>query len=101
MKTQVTPAFQKWFDRLKDIRARSRIAKSIAGLELGLPGDVKSVGAGVSEIRVHYGPGYRIYITRRGASLVILLVGGDKSSQDRDITAAKKIAADLENDLLQ
>lgn len=101
MKTQVTPAFQKWFTRLRDLRARSRIAKTIAGLELGLPGDVKSVGAGVSEIRIHYGPGYRIYFTKRGDALVILLIGGDKSSQDRDITAAKKIAADLETDLSQ
>ncbi len=80
-----TPAFLAWLDALPDSTARSRIAR----FELGLFGDVKSVGGGVSEARVDYGPGYRISFTRRGAEVVSLLCGGNKSSQSRDIKTAQ------------
>ncbi|WP_237482637.1 type II toxin-antitoxin system RelE/ParE family toxin [Lichenibacterium dinghuense] len=90
-----TPTFVAWLDALADITARSRIAKRIARFEVGLFGDVKSVGGGVSEVRVDYGPGYRVYFTRRGAEVVILLCGGDKGSQARDIARAQSMVLDL------
>lgn len=80
---------------LKDVRARTRIAVRIDRLADGNPGDVKSVGERVSEMRIDYGPGYRLYFTRRGQQLVILLCGGDKASQDRDIERAKPMAKDV------
>ncbi|MGI4801862.1 MAG: type II toxin-antitoxin system RelE/ParE family toxin [Janthinobacterium lividum] len=88
-------SFVTWLEALPDVTARSRIAKRIARVELGLMGDVKSVGGGVSEMRVDHGPGYRIYFTRRGAEIIILLFGGDKGSQARDIVRAQAMAADL------
>jgi len=87
-----TKTYEKWEARLRDKRARTIIAARLMRLAEGLPGDVESVGDGVSELRVHYGPGYRIYFQRRGKLLVILLCGGDKSTQARDIAAAKKLA---------
>jgi len=87
--------FRDWVARLKDLRARTRIAVRIDRLAEGNPGDVKSVGDGVSELRIDYGPGYRLYFTRRGSLLIVLLCGGDKSSQDRDIRAAKALAKEL------
>jgi putative addiction module killer protein len=90
-----TAEFAKWFGGLQDSMARKRIAKRIALLEGGHFGDVKPVGGKVSELRVDHGPGYRLYFTRRGAVLVILLCGGDKGSQVRDIDRAKAIAARL------
>lgn len=87
-----TAIFRDWVTGLRDLRARARIAIRIDRLAEGNPGDVKSVGDGVSELRIDYGPGYRLYFTRRGALLVILLCGGDKSSQDRDIRQAKALA---------
>lgn len=75
-----------------DRAARARIAARIRRLSLGNPGDVKPVGAGISEIRISYGPGYRVYFMQRGPVVVVLLCGGDKSSQSRDITLAKAIA---------
>jgi len=91
-----TDEFDKWLARLKDRQARSRILARIARLGVGNPGDVKSVGGGVNELRIAHGPGYRLYFTRQGVKVVILLIGGDKSSQDRDIAKAKELAADLE-----
>lgn len=90
-----TPAFVAWLEDLADDTARSRITKRIARVELGLFGDAKSVGGGVSEIRVDYGPGYRIYFTRRGAEIVILLCGGDKGSQARDIAKAQSMVLEM------
>ena len=90
-----TREYAKWFAELRDLRARARIAVRIDRLVLGNPGNVKPVGEGVSELRIDYGPGYRVYVTQRGSVLVILLCGGDKSSQDRDIAAAKALAREL------
>lgn len=95
METQQTPAFADWFSGLRDRKAQSKIAARIARIELGLMGDVKAVGDGVSEARIDFGPGYRLYFTRRGERLIILLVGGDKSTQRRDIAKAKEIAAQI------
>ena len=86
------PKFTAWLSRLKDRQAKARIAGRIQRLAYGLAGDVQPVGDGVSELRIHYGPGYRVYFLQRGVLLVILLVGGDKTSQDRDIRAAKVLA---------
>ena len=83
MEMQQTPAFAEWFDDLRDRKAKSKIAARIARIELGLMGDIKPVGDGVSEARIDFGPGYRLYFTRRGNRLIILLVGGDKSTQQR------------------
>ncbi|WP_313801035.1 type II toxin-antitoxin system RelE/ParE family toxin [Sphingobium sp.] len=95
METQQTPAFADWFSGLRDRKAQSKIAGRIARIELGLMGDVKPVGGGVSEVRIDFGPGYRLYFTRRGEQLIILLVGGDKSSQRRDIAKAQEMAAQI------
>jgi putative addiction module killer protein len=87
-----TEVFAKWENRLRDKRARTVIATRLARLAYGLPGDVEPVGEGVSELRVHYGPGYRIYFQQGGAVLIVLLCGGDKKTQPRDIALAKKLA---------
>jgi putative addiction module killer protein len=84
--------FTEWFDGLRDGEAKSRILVRIRRLGLGNPGDVKPVGQGISEMRINYGPGYRLYFQQRGAHLVILLCGGDKSTQGADIAKAKDIA---------
>ena len=83
-----TELFAKWIDGLEDIRARARILVRIERLAAGNPGDVKPVGEGVSELRIDYGPGYRVYYTQRGRSAVILLAGGEKRTQDKDIKTA-------------
>jgi putative addiction module killer protein len=93
IETSQTPEFANWFRSLRDAVARGRIAKRIVLLEGGHFGDVKSVGDAVSELRIDHGPGYRLYFTRRGEALVLLLIGGDKGSQRRDIAKAKEIAA--------
>jgi putative addiction module killer protein len=90
-----TEVFSKWFDSLHDRQARARINVRIRRLSLGNFGDAKPVGEGVSELRINFGPGYRVYFVRRGRSLVILLAGGDKDSQDRDIRNAQKLAREL------
>ncbi len=90
-----TEVFAKWIDNLRDIRARARVQVRIERLALGHAGDVKPVGEGVSELRIDYGPGYRVYFKRRGRSLVILLAGGDKRTQARDIKTALRLARDL------
>lgn len=90
-----TDVYARWFGRLRDRQARARIDIRIRRLALGNPGDVRPVGEGVSELRINYGPGYRVYFVRRGQSLVILLAGGDKSSQARDIARARGLARGL------
>ncbi len=90
-----TETFRTWLADLRDRRAVARIAARIDRLKLGNPGDVKSVGDGVSELRIDYGPGYRLYYKRVGQEIVLLLCGGDKSTQDRDIERAKALATDL------
>jgi putative addiction module killer protein len=87
-----TVTFSKWESCLRDKRARTIIASRLMRLAEGFPGDVEPVGAGVSELRIHYGPGYRIYFQQRGNLLIVLLCGGDKGSQPRDIAVAKKLA---------
>jgi putative addiction module killer protein len=82
--------FEEWFDGLSDERARDRILARIARLRLGNPGDWKKVGSGVFEMRIDYGPGYRLYFGQEGSQMVILLIGGDKSTQARDIKRAKE-----------
>lgn len=81
-----------WARKLKDQRAKAAIAARIIRLANGLAGDVSPVGQGVSELRIHYGPGYRVYFAQHGEEVVLLLCGGDKSTQSRDIEAAKKLA---------
>jgi putative addiction module killer protein len=90
-----TDVFAQWLDELRDIRARARVQARIERLAAGNPGDVKPVGEGVSEMRIDYGPGYRVYFTRRGNEVVILLAGGDKSTQDTDIKTAQGLAHNL------
>jgi len=90
-----TEAYARWIDGLRDIRARARILARVERLATGNPGDVKPVGEGVSELRIHYGPGYRVYYTQRGRELVVLLAGGDKSTQARDIRTALRLARNL------
>jgi len=90
-----TETFAKWMDQLRDIRGRARVQARIERLALGNAGDVKPVGEGVSEMRIHYGPGYRVYFKKQGQSLVILLVGGDKGSQAKDIKTALRLAREL------
>ena len=84
--------FASWFALLKDSQAKARIAGRIQRLAHGLAGDVEPVGEGVSELRIHQGPGYRVYFCMHGSKLIVLLCGGDKSSQARDIMAAKALA---------
>jgi putative addiction module killer protein len=92
---RLTEEFQRWLDALSDRRAQVRIVARLRMAEGGNLGDCASVGGEVSEMRVHFGPGYRLYFTRRGGVLVILLVGGDKSTQSRDIKRAQRIATEL------
>ncbi|MDP1759196.1 MAG: type II toxin-antitoxin system RelE/ParE family toxin [Thermodesulfovibrionales bacterium] len=86
-----TKIYSRWFTALRDRKARARIQTRLDRLQLGLLGDVKPVGEGVLELRIDYGPGYRVYFVHRGHEMVILLAGGDKSTQEKDI----KIALDL------
>ncbi len=90
-----TDVYARWFRRLRDRQARVRIDNRIRRLSLGNPGDVRPVGEGVSEIRIDYGPGYRVYFAQRGEVLVVLLAGGDKDSQERDIRRALELARGL------
>ena len=90
-----TEVFAAWFAGLSDRQARARITTRIRRLSLGNPGDVKPVGSGVSEMRIDYGPGYRVYFVRRGDTVVILLCAGDKRTQDRDIARALELAQEI------
>ena len=90
-----TDVFARWLDRLRDIRARARVQARIERLAAGHAGDVRPVGEGVSELRIDYGPGYRVYFTKRGREVVILLAGGDKSTQTSDIKSALRLARNL------
>jgi putative addiction module killer protein len=92
-----TEAFANWLKALRDGVAKAKILVRLQRLANGNPGDVKPVGEGISELRVNYGPGYRIYYIQRGAELIILLCGGDKDSQGKDIAKAKKLAGELED----
>ena len=93
---QLTQEFQIWIDTLRDKTAQLRIAARLRHAEAGNLGDWKSVGAGVSEMRVAFGPGYRLYFHRKGNVLIVMLAGGDKSSQARDIRRAERILSQLE-----
>ena len=90
-----TPTYAAWFSSLRDRVAKARIDIRIRRLSLGNPGDVRPVGEGVSELRIDHGPGYRVYFVQHGTLLVVLLTGGDKSSQTHDISTAKKLASEL------
>lgn len=87
-----TETFRLWESKLKDKRVRTLIATRLLRMAEGLPGDIASAGNGVSELRIHYGPGYCLYVQQRGSTLVVLLCGGDKNTQPRDIVTAKKLA---------
>ena len=90
-----TERFARWIDNLRDVRGRARILARIERLARGNPGDVRPVREGISEMRIDYGPGYRVYFKRRGQELIILLAGGDKSTQAKDIQAALRLARNL------
>jgi len=90
-----TETYINWFESLRDRQAKVRIDIRVRRLSMGNPGDVKPVGQGVSELRIDYGPGYRVYFIQRGETLIILLAGGDKRTQERDIKTALDLAQDL------
>lgn len=94
-----TLTFRAWLEALTDQRAVERIAQRIVRLQAGLLGDVKSIGGRVSELRIDHGPGYRLYFTRRDQTLILLLCGGDKGSQQRDIRRALSLALDVEDQI--
>jgi putative addiction module killer protein len=91
-----TDEFSRWLAALKDQKGKAKILIRISRLARGNPGDVEPVGDGVSELRINYGPGYRVYYVQRGTRYILLVAGGDKSSQDRDIKEAKRLAAQYE-----
>lgn len=90
-----TEVYAKWLDGLRDIQARARILVRVERLATGNPGDVRAVGKGISELRIDYGPGYRVYFTKHGQEMVILLAGGDKRTQAKDIKTALNLAQNL------
>lgn len=97
MEIKQTDVYVRWFRKLKDVRGKARINIALQQCRLAgeVVGDVKSVGDGVYELRVHTGPGYRVYYMMKGKDMMLLVVGGDKSSQRRDIEQAKKLAAEI------
>ena len=95
LEVRQTETYRQWFAELRDRQARARIDVRIRRLSLGNPGDVRPVGEGVSELRIDYGPGYRVYLVQRGAVVFLLLCGGDKGTQRRDINRAKILAKAL------
>ncbi len=95
LEVRQTATYSEWFDKLRDKAAKVRIDIRIRRLSLGNPGDVKPVGDGVSELRVNFGPGYRVYFVQRGEEFIVLLAGGNKSTQDHDIRTAKTLASEL------
>ena len=90
-----TAVFATWLDTLRDIHARARVQARIERLAMGNPGDIRPVGEGVSELRINYGPGYRVYFKQSGQTLIILLAGGDKGTQSKDIKTALRLARDI------
>ena len=90
-----TETFVQWLDELRDVRARARVQVRIERLAAGNPGDVEPVGEGVSELRIDYGPGYRVYLKKHGREVVVLLAGGDKRTQSADIKTALRLARNL------
>jgi putative addiction module killer protein len=90
-----TDGFEKWFTKLRDINGKGRILSRLKRAELGNLGDFKAISAGLFEMRIDCGPGYRIYFTRKGEVIILLLIGGDKSTQDRDILKAKQMLSEL------
>ena len=97
MEIQKTSIYEAWFVALRDRMAKARINARISRLAMGNPGDVKSVGTGVSELRIDHGPGYRVYYMQKGTEIVILLAGGDKSSQSKDIQTALQFSTELKS----
>ena len=97
MEIRKTEIFVDWLDNLRDSRARTRIIARLDRMEMGNFGDVQPVGGGVNELRIHYGPGYRVYFVQRDTVVVVLLCGGDKKTQHADIAKAKKLADKLED----
>lgn len=98
MQIRRTKAFTDWINGLKDNVARTRIALRVDRLEEGNPGDSRSVGSGIVEMKINFGPGYRVYYTQRGDTLILLLCGGDKSTQSKDIARAKLLLAQYEEE---
>lgn len=93
-----TARFAHWLEDLRDLRARARVQARIERLIGGNPGDSKPIGSGVSELRINYGPGYRVYFQQKGSTLIILLAGGDKSTQARDIEEALMLARQIKEE---
>lgn len=96
LEVRETDEFSEWLGALRDARARAKVLVRIARLAKGNPGDVAPVGGGVSELRINYGPGYRVYYVQRGTRYILLLAGGDKSTQDKDVARAKRLAGEYE-----
>ena len=96
MRVKKTDEYQEWLDRLRDQAGRARILVRVDRLIHGNPGDHRNLQSGVSELKIDFGPGYRVYYTQRGEQLLLLLIGGDKSSQAKDIAKAQQLAKDFE-----
>jgi putative addiction module killer protein len=96
LEVRETDEFSDWLGALRDLRGKAKILVRIERLANGNPGDVQPVGEGVSELRINYGPGYRVYYVQRGQRFILLLAGGDKGTQDRDIAQAKRLNAEYE-----
>ena len=95
LEVRKTGIYAKWLDGLRDIRARARVLARVERLAAGNPGDVRPVGEGVSELRIDYGPGYRVYFKQQNRTIVVLLAGGDKRTQSQDIETATRLARNL------
>ena len=95
LKVRKTEVYAKWLDGLRDIRARARVLVRVERLAAGNPGDVRPVGEGVSELRIDYGPGYRVYFKKQGRMIAVLLAGGDKRTQSQDVKTALRLARNL------
>jgi putative addiction module killer protein len=95
LEVRQTATYSEWFAGLRDRNAKARVDIRVRRLALGNAGDVKPVGEGVSELRIDYGPGYRVYFIQKGSTVIVLLAAGDKASQDRDIRQAEVLARDL------
>jgi putative addiction module killer protein len=96
MRVKKTDEYREWIDRLRDQAGRARILVRVDRLIHGNPGDHRNLQGGVSELKIDFGPGYRVYYTQRGEQLLLLLIGGDKSSQAKDIAKAQQLARDFE-----